>query len=147
MTAPRARAWPAVLILLAAGCSGNSNDPPSAAPPPPPADLERQIQLVCTHCHAFSPPDTFPRSAWKEEVEQAYRFAAAANMPMVMPPINSVISYFEERAPDKLPPAVFEKSDTPLPVTFRRAGCPRLQEADGTTVANVAVSNVNLVHL
>jgi hypothetical protein len=134
--------WPAVLVVaLAVGC-WDKNDPPSATPPPPPADLDRQLQVVCSHCHAYPPADTFPRSAWKEEVEQAYRFAAAANMPVVMPPIDSAITYFEERAPGRLPAAVFEKSDTPLPVKLRRTACPLLTLKEGT-----AVSNVNLVHL
>jgi hypothetical protein len=150
MIALRARVglmWPLVLITTAlAGCTG-SPQPTGPTTVAAPADLEQQIQLVCTHCHAFAPPDTFPRFAWKEEVEQAYKFAAGANMPQRMPPIESVIAYFEQRAPDKLPPAVYEKSDTPLPVTFQRNSCPRLQQADGTPVTNVAVSNVNLVHL
>jgi hypothetical protein len=147
MTQSLRRAWylvlPTVLaIAVAAGCPRGGSPPPSAAPPPPPADFEKQVNLFCTHCHAFPPADTFPRSAWKEEVEQAYRFADAANMPMVLPPLDSVVSYFEARAPQELPPAVFEKSDTPLPVSFRRTGCPTLAIPDGP-----AVSNVNLVHL
>ena len=139
--------WPAVIVIatlagaLAAGCR-EKNDPPPVTAPPPPADLDKQVQVVCSHCHAYPPADTFPRSAWKEEVEQAYRFAAAANMPAPMPPIDSVVSYFEERAPEQLPAAVFEKSDTPLPVKFQRTALPLLALKEGT-----AVSNVNLVHL
>src|SRR5947209_11213498 len=90
--------WPALfaaLGLAVAGCPRNSDPPPSAAPPPPAADFEKQVNSVCSHCHAFPPADTFPRSAWKEEVEQAYRFSAAANLPMVLPPIDSVVTYFE----------------------------------------------------
>src|SRR5690242_15627817 len=104
--------WLAVLaVAAAAGCPRGGDPPPPAAAPPPPADFDKQVSLFCTHCHAFPPPDTFPRSAWKEEVEQAYRFAAAANTRVVPPPIDSVVSYFEQRAPDQLPPALFEKSD------------------------------------
>jgi hypothetical protein len=133
----------AAIALAVAGCPRSSDPPPpSVAPPPPAADLEKQISAVCTHCHAFPPADTFPRFAWKEEVEQAYKFAAEANMPMVMPPVDSVVSYFEERAPDVLPPAEFTKSDTPLPVRFQRNACPSLALKDGG-----AISNVNLVHL
>jgi hypothetical protein len=138
--------WSAVLVVAAAGALAGGcrekNDPPPVTPPPAPADLDAHLHRVCVHCHAFAPADTFPRWAWKEEVEQAYRFAAAANMPETMPPIDSVVSYFEQRAPEQLPPAVFEKSDTPLPVKFQRAACPVLNLKEGT-----AVSNVNLVHL
>jgi hypothetical protein len=148
MTQPLRRArlliLPAVLaVALAAGCPrGGDPPPPPAAAPPPSADFDKQVNTFCTHCHAFPPADTFPRWAWKEEVEQAYRFAAAVNMRMVLPPIDNVVGYFEQRAPEELPPAVFEKSDTPLPVRFQRTACPTLALKDG-----VAVSNVNLVHL
>src|SRR5215470_1139343 len=130
--------WAAVLAVagsLAAGCD-NTAPPPPVTPPKPPADLEAQVKLVCTHCHAFAPAETFPRSAWKEEVEQAYRFAAGATMPAPMPPIDSVVKYFEDRAPDRLPAAEFTKSDTPLPVTLKRTECPILKLDEGTAVSN-----------
>ena len=135
--------WPALLAAggLVGGCQPAAK-PPSAAPPPPPPDLAEQIHQGCVACHAFPPPDTFPRWAWKEEVEQGYRFAAQSNMARVLPPIDSVIGWFEERAPEQLPPAEFTKSDTPLPVRFQRSSCPTLKLEEGT-----AVSNVNLVHL
>jgi FG-GAP-like repeat len=139
---PRRIAWLVVLVLVPIVGCWDKNDPPSAAPPPAPADLDKQLNTICSHCHAYPPADTFPRSAWKEEVEQAYRFAADAKMPTALPPIDSVIKYFEERAPEQLPAAVFEKSDTPLPVTLRRSACPLLPLKEGT-----AISNVNLVHL
>src|SRR5579884_3215307 len=142
---PTALAAAALALGLAAGCGPGAGPPPSAAPAPTPADLDRQVKGSCAMCHAFPPPDTFPRSAWKEEVEQAYRFAAAANLPTILPPIDSVVKYYEERAPEQLSPAVYESSNTPLPVTFQRTSCPRLTQSAGGN--NVAVSNVNLVHL
>jgi hypothetical protein len=155
MTAPLARArsrrWMTVaaVLLLGTVVSGvglffgcGRSEPPPPVTPPPSADFDKQVQAFCAHCHMYPPPDTFPRSAWKEEVVQAYRFAANANMPMPAPPIDGVIRYFEERAPDRLPPAIFEKSDTPLPVRFARSDGPKMELPEG-----VAVSNVNLVHL
>src|SRR5437899_424497 len=98
MTDPRRALWLVVLAAACgAGCGGSNDTPPSVAPPPPPADLDKQVDAFCSRCHAFPPADTFPRSAWKDEVEQAYRFAAAASMPG--PPIDNVITYFEQRAP------------------------------------------------
>ena len=93
---PRRIAWLVVLVLVPIVGCWDKNDPPSAAPPPAPADLDKQLNTICSHCHAYPPADTFPRSAWKEEVEQAYRFAADAKMPTALPPIDSVIKYFEE---------------------------------------------------
>ena len=134
--------WPAVLAAaLAAGCR-QKIAPALGSPACAPFDLDEQVRLGCVHCHAFPPPDTFPRWAWKEEVEQAYRFAAVSNMSRVLPPIDSVVTWFEQRAPEQLPPAEFAKSDTPLPVRFQRTACSTLALEGG-----VAISNVNLVHL
>jgi hypothetical protein len=146
LSRPRLAFWPVVLAIALAGCNHHA-DPPSAAPPPTPSDLKEQVETACSHCHAFPKPDTFPRSAWREEVEQAYRFAAAGNMRLLLPPIDSVVTYFEERAPEQLPPAVFTRADTPLPVQFRRTSCPLLRQADQSDATDIAVSNVNLVHL
>src|SRR5579859_4002968 len=140
------RTWPVLLAVAAvvAGCQKPADPPPAAAPTPSPADLEPQITRLCGTCHQL-PKDfasTFPRSEWKREVEQAYTFAADANIPQVMPPMESVINWFEQRAPEKLPDALFEKSETPLPVRLQRTSCPGLSLDKGT-----AISNVNLVHL
>jgi hypothetical protein len=149
MLAPRARralglavfAAGLLAVALIVGCPRGTAPPPASAPEKP-DDFEKSVAALCTHCHAFPPADTFPRWAWREEVEQAYRFTAVANVPMRVPPLDRVVAYFEERAPAELPPAVFDKSDTPLPVAYRRSGCPTLSLPEG-----IAVSNVNLVHL
>ena len=142
--------WPtffAVLGLIAAlavGCGPHSDPPPSVAPPPTPNDIDKQVRCACSTCHLFPDdfPQTFPRSAWREEVEQAYRFAASANIATPMPPMDATIAWFEQRAPEKLPDPIFEKSNTPLPIKLQRTSCPAMPLDAGT-----AVSNVNLVHL
>src|SRR6266404_3072470 len=76
-------------------------------PPPPtgePAELPAQVHQFCGGCHAYPPAETFPRSAWKEEVERGYRFFRDSNLPLVPPPIDQVIRYYEVRAPEQLPP-------------------------------------------
>src|SRR5713101_9595848 len=33
-----------------------------------------QVHRFCGYCHAYPPPDTFPRSAWRMETLRGYRF-------------------------------------------------------------------------
>ncbi len=66
-------------------------------------EIAAKIETFCTACHAFPPPASFPKEAWRNEVEKAYEFARAADVdPSAMPPVDAVVSYFEERAPDQL---------------------------------------------
>ncbi len=45
--------------------------------PPPPGDEDTApatpaaIRSFCSACHAYPPPDSFPRAAWKHEVDLA----------------------------------------------------------------------------
>ena len=39
-----------------------------------------QIQFFCSRCHAYPPAECLPRSAWKEEVKQAYQFFNDSNL-------------------------------------------------------------------
>jgi hypothetical protein len=50
-----------------------------------------EIRSFCTRCHAYPPADTFPRSAWNFEVNQAYKFLATSNLYVKPPPIDDVI--------------------------------------------------------
>jgi hypothetical protein len=135
--------WLLAVTLLPAGCGRQepailpSTSSTTAAP-----QLATDIHKFCSVCHAFPPPDTFPRSAWNYEVEQAYRFFNLANMPLNPPPFPEVVRYFEERAPVEFPEVKFERAAGPAPVSFARTGfaAPPHKESP-------AVSNVNLVHL
>jgi hypothetical protein len=121
-----------------------AREPPSVPTPPAmdQAELARHVHEFCGTCHAYPPPETFPRSAWKEEVERGYSFFGRSNLRLTPPPIAPVVRYYEKRAPEQLPPAIIERATTPLPVKFvaERFGRP-----PGTKAP--AVSNVNLVHL
>jgi hypothetical protein len=107
------------------------------------ADLPEQVHQFCGACHAYPPPDTFPRSAWKEEVERGYHFFQKANLRLTPPAIDEVIRYYETRAPYRLPLAKIEDATTPLPVQL----APPLQFKRPPNTGAPAVSNVNLVHL
>jgi hypothetical protein len=102
-----------------------------------------QVHQFCGSCHAYPPPDTFPRAAWKHEVLRGYDFFEEMSAhPWGAPPVNGVIAYYENRAPDVLPPLPPVADAGPLPLRFERTAY-RLPE--GASVA--AISNVNLVHL
>src|SRR5437660_1744660 len=109
------RLWPiagAGAVLIAAGvvvfCLLTRTPPevpPSTVPPAPAGDITTQVHQFCGKCHAYPPPESFPRSAWREQVEQGYRFFRdSPDLSMPVPPSEEVIKYYEDRAPDSLPP-------------------------------------------
>ena len=106
------------------------------------AELDERTHAFCGHCHAYPPAETFPRSAWKYEVEQAYSFFELYAPPLHPPPIDSVIKHYEDRAPAELPPADIERATDALPVQFEAVRFPPPPGVKGP-----AISNVNLVHL
>src|SRR5215475_10616576 len=123
---PRSRRWVGPLSLTAAGlfsliiglggCGRPAGETPSDDPPPadgppvgtesgsrtfaPSPDLVQQVHAFCGACHAYPPPDTFPRDAWKMEVERGYLFFADSLRPLRRPPpFEATVKYYEERAP------------------------------------------------
>ncbi len=101
-----------------------------------------QVHSLCGACHAYPPPETFPRSAWRKEVEQGYDFLNSATpaLPGPHPSLESVVRYYESRAPVEL--HLSRPENVPLPFRFKRQG---FRSADGGTFP--AVANVNVVHL
>ncbi|MHB1422490.1 MAG: FG-GAP repeat domain-containing protein [Gemmataceae bacterium] len=141
----------AIICTMAAaiGCSASQDKPTSSsAPQPPPTVSPQQIQTYCAHCHAYPPPDSFPRSAWKEEVEKAYKLIGLSQMDRrarrvpAPPPLEQVVQYFEERAKPELPPADIVPAATPLALRFQPQSYPPPPQ-----IRAPAISNVNLVHL
>ena len=143
---PPAAAAGAVLVAgLVTGCSS----PP--APPPPaavavedaPADIEARVHAFCGgSCHAYPPADSFPKRHWRGEVERGFRFFERSGLALPAPPIESVVRYYEARAPEELPPAACPAAARPLPVRFDRLGYPNPPGA-----GRPAVSHLSLVHL
>jgi hypothetical protein len=130
-------------VAVVAGLSScNRDTPPPVDDPSPPADVSEQVHTFCVACHAYPPPDTFPRNAWREEIERAYGFFGRSTLNLKPPLIQHVVKYYEDRAPEKLPPAKFQNASTPAPVDFDRIRFPVVPKATPP-----AISNVNLVHL
>jgi hypothetical protein len=101
-----------------------------------------QLQHFCGSCHAFPPPDVFPRALWKQEVEQAYGFFEESALSLRPPPREQVVKWYEDFAPLELPEPPLAPAPGPAPVRWRQTAFPAHPE-----VAEPAVANVNLVHL
>ena len=101
-----------------------------------------QVHSLCGACHAYPPPETFPRSAWRKEVKQGYDFLRDSTLASPYPSLESVVRYYEARAPLELPLPRSENAPGEVPLRFNRRG---FRSPDGGTFP--AVANVNLVHL
>jgi hypothetical protein len=133
-------------VLLVAGGAGTLwlLRPTPFVPPSPPfaPQTVADIRTFCQACHAYPSPDTFPRFAWAGEIKRAYGFADRSELPLQPPPFETVVRYFEEQAPNELPPALIEHASGPVPVPLTRDGF-----AGPPQPKPPAVSNVSLVHL
>src|SRR5438128_2203103 len=96
-------AYAAVCVL---GCGPST--PPTTPPPPEqalPADIEQQVHTFCGgSCHAYPPPDSFPRRHWRAEVERGFSFFDKSGMALSPPKLAHVVKYYEDRAPEDYPP-------------------------------------------
>jgi hypothetical protein len=101
-----------------------------------------RVRQFCGACHAFPPPEIFPRAAWREEIKQAYTFFHDSEMQGPFPSLESVALFYEHRAPERLPAASAPAASGPSPIHFQPKGH-RLP----APLTHPAVSNVNLVHL
>jgi len=143
-------AWRTGLSLAAAAVAGlcfwpaPSRQPdPFAFTPPPAQNVEAtdaQAHQVCGACHAFPDPSNFPRSIWRNQVTNGYGFLAEAKMPLHAPPRETMIHYFENRAPATVPQPDADRPG-PFPIRLQPTRFPE----PGVNSPNI--SNVNLVHL
>lgn len=138
----------AALFGLAAWLVTRALLPPAADVSAEPSGVSEataeQVRSLCGACHAYPPPDTFPRSAWRKEVKQGYDFlrdSALASRPG-HPALESVVRYYEARAPLELPLPRCESAPGQAPARFDRRG---FRPAGGGGFP--AVSNVSLVRL
>src|SRR5262249_32545194 len=99
-------------------------------------DIDKKVDRFCGSCHKVPPPDIFPRSAWKTEVEQSYGFADRFKPMKNLPPIEAVIKWFEERAPLELPPANIQYSARPFPIHYEAAHLAGLPDAQPPVISN-----------
>jgi tetratricopeptide (TPR) repeat protein len=116
---------------------------PLPLPPLPPEATSQQVHDFCGACHAYPPPESMPRAAWRKEVKQGFDLWRDSKLAVDVPPLEGVVLYYENRAPERLP-LVEQPGGAATPtVSFKRKG--------GGWLSGIlpfpGVADVNLVHL
>jgi hypothetical protein len=159
--------FPALMLLLVASAwlthspahiaSAERIEPVLSAARQAPADTrlaagEAAARVQCTTCHTLPHPDVLPRSTWRDEIARMFLIqnsqpepsgppGTAARMVSLPPDWESMVSYYEANAPERLAPApAWPAPDHALP--FRRRV---VSAANGPS--NPAVANIRLVDL
>ncbi|MFL5244553.1 MAG: FG-GAP repeat domain-containing protein [Gemmataceae bacterium] len=133
-------AW--VMVRPLAATPSEEEGPAPAVPAAVAEASAEQVHALCGNCHAYPPPDTFPRSAWRKEIKQGYDFLRDSALASPYPSLESVVRYYETRAPLEMPLPRPEDAPGEPPIRFNRRG---FRPADAGVFP--AVANVNLVHL
>jgi tetratricopeptide (TPR) repeat protein/cytochrome c5 len=81
-----------------------------------------EVLALCMACHAYPPPDSMPRAAWRKEVKQGYDFLRGSTLHADFPPLESVVRYYEQRAPERLPFVKQSPATGKPPVKFEKKG-------------------------
>ncbi len=140
----------AVLLAQVSATTPTGSAGPQQSVQTPDAD-EQLARATCGGCHAYSPPEILPRSAWRNEfVRMMYLregrvpppTAAAYRTVQLPPDMERVLPYFMARAPERLAPPDSWPDVNESPVKFTKRGMP-MPDMPGTP----AVSNVKLVDL
>jgi hypothetical protein len=106
-----------------------------------------QVHQMCgTACHKYPPPDSFPRSAWRAEVKQGFDFFHKdPTRRLDFPPLEAVVRYYENRAPEELPALPPTRAAGEPPCRFERRGVRLPGRSAAAAVPSVA--HVSLVRL
>jgi len=101
-----------------------------------------QVVQFCGACHAYPPPETFPKDYWPAEIRQGFRFFQVSNLTIVPPAYGGVVDHYTSLAPDSLPTVPRTPTDIGLPITLRR------RELSGPRPGEPsAIAYVGMVHL
>ena len=108
-----------------------------------PEATAEQVHQLCDACHAYPSPDSFPKSAWRKEVQLGYDFLRDSSKSGSYPSLESVVLYYENRAPDRLSKSDSGITEPRLPIHFEVAGGGWLKD----TPPFPATTHVNFVRL
>jgi cytochrome c5 len=126
----------------AAGTSAQARGKLTLAAAGPEAS-KAEVDRFCGDCHASPPPESLPRSEWRQRVLNGYKFLKEYDRELVPPPApaEQVIRYYEARSPVDMP--LLKVADAPgaAPVRLSRSGYPAPNQNFPR------VTNVNLVPL
>lgn len=101
----------AILLLFLAGASGCGRQAPvdldttsvEKRSVTTQSEIEQQVVDFCGACHQTPRPESFPKSAWHEEVRRGFDFYFESGRKDLNPPVQAdVVRYYHDRAPDSL---------------------------------------------
>lgn len=109
-----------VILLVQGACSSqeNASVQTGSAGSAPVVETEAAIQSFCGACHAAPSPAMFARDRWPKEVHQGFEFFyESGRTDLIPPPIEQVIAYYQERAPERI---VLEPAENiePAPISW-----------------------------
>jgi tetratricopeptide (TPR) repeat protein len=92
------------------------------SPLPATAASPNEVHRLCAACHVYPPPDSMPRAAWRKEVKLGFDFLRDSKLSGDYPPLENVVRFYEEQAPERLPRVELPAPESKPPVRFERAG-------------------------
>lgn len=135
-----------VVLGLALAYAMRSFSVPSASklsyPPQLAEATEQQIVTSCGGCHAPITPEVLPRSVWRSQIKTMYTVNRDSPQYLDMPPLESVVAYFEKRAPETLPLAVMPPEPDRSWLRWQHQGAALPDQPPVPGVANVAVMSL-----
>ncbi len=150
MKSVRKLPWAFLGLSLSVGglaCDGPlRNSGPYANPDAPPISARvpvttERVRAFCGDCHAYPPPESFPKTAWRNEVNRGYDFFAKSDKKYDAPDKEAVIDYYVERAPEALAIIAPTPESTP-PVRFEKSTLKGPARGEPSAIANVRVARL-----
>ncbi len=102
-----------------------------------------EVHRLCAACHAYPPPESMPRAVWRKEVKQGFDFLNNSALSGTFPSLESVVLYYERRAPEHLAQLDSMAPTNRVPVRFEKRGTgylPRVPPFPG--IANVKLASL-----
>jgi tetratricopeptide (TPR) repeat protein len=101
------------------------------------------VQRLCGACHAFPDPASMPRAVWRKEVKQGFDFLRDSAWSGDYPSLESVVAYYEKRAPEHFETIRQKSNQGSPPVIFTQRGTGWIPNAP----TQPGISNANLAGL
>ncbi len=143
------------LLLAALALAGCRPGPDAAVPPQTMAPeaketvvdvaaLRPRVDAFCGNCHDPPPAESFPKDAWRFEVERGFDFYTESfRDDLDPPPLEDVVAYYESLAPDDLhvvPPAAQTTISNPLKFHRLSSGIPGLEAPAVSFIKSIQLS-------